>query len=150
MAFDSWGLAWGNPSAWGSAWVHSGATPAPVVPDSSGGYRPTTGPRRTKQELRRQRQELGILPAEVAAIEDVAARQVDRLEQDRQKQYDELAGELALRKLEMRAGMMEALALERERLMGVEIAARMQEQVILQRNENEIMLLTLIAAAAAL
>lgn len=30
-AYDSWNVAFGSPSAWGIAWVHSGIAPAPPV-----------------------------------------------------------------------------------------------------------------------
>ena len=122
--------------------------PPPTAVQPSGGYL-REGRRRLPEELLRQRVELGILPAEaLAAIQDVAAQQVERLEQDAQKQYDELANELALRRIEFQAGYLQVLASERERLIDAEIAARLVRK--LRQRESEAILLTLIAAAASL
>ena len=125
-------------------------TPPPAPQQSSGGL-PEYGRRRTRKELAEDRKRFGIIePQALEVIAEVAARQADRLELDRQKQFDELARELQIQRIEWQAGMLEALAEERSRLIDAEIGKRLREQAILRQNENEIMMLTLIAAAAAL
>ena len=120
----------------------------------SGGYthpgpvgRIPVGRKREPDELRRQREELGIIAREV--IENVAAQQVARLEQDGQKQFDELSRELLLRNIEWQAGYLTALAAERERLINAEIASRLTAK-LRAREQSEVVLLTLLAAAAVL
>lgn len=129
-----------------------GFVPPPVVdqpvPPSGGYLHERAGRRRGEDELRRQRQELGIIPAEVQAlVTEVAARQAERLELDAQKQYDELQGELRLRNIEIQTAHLEAMNAERERLIGAEIARRLKERIAL-RDEEELWMLVQIAAQA--
>ena len=58
-----------------------------------------------------------------------------------------MRGELKLRGLELERGYIEALAQEREALIGLEIAARLQARIKTQQNDEELMLLVLMAAA---
>ena len=133
---SAWGDSWG--SAWGDSW---GAIT--VAPRLSGGI--PHDQKRTKRDVSKARERFGI-PDEVRiAIEAVAAQQAARLEQDKQKHLDELAGELKLRKLQWQAGYLEALAVERERLINAEIALRLWQKL---KDEENLMLLVLMAAAA--
>ena len=121
------------------------ATTAP-----SGGYKTdlTThlpgGRRRRPEELSAERERFGIPDLAKRAIADVAARQAERLEQDKQRQFDELAGELKLRNLEWQTGYLEALAAERGRLIDAEIAQRLKQAI----EHEDLLLLTLTLAAA--
>lgn len=132
-------------------WQTTGAgapPPAPPVTPTqipSGGI-PAPAPR-DREARARDRDRFGIADPVLAAIRDVAARQAERLEADAQKQYDELAGELQLRNIEMQGRYLEALALEREALIRQEIALLMQK--FLLSEAEAIILLTLMAAAAS-
>src|SRR5678816_2562519 len=103
-----------------------------IQPHNSGGYGSygggaRVGRRRPPEELRKQREELGIIPPEAQdAIAEVAARQAERLELDAQKQYDELRGELLLRNIQIETRHLEELAAIRERLIREEIASRLR------------------------
>lgn len=102
-------------------------------------------PRRSEADVRKARERFGI-PDEVRiALEEVARRQAERLELDRQKQYDELARELELKKIDMRGEYLEALAEERQKLIDAEIGRRLR-----QKMEEEVVILIMMAAAATL
>lgn len=102
---------------------------------------------RSPEDVRRARQRFGVIPPDVQeTITEVAVRQAERLEQDKQKQFDELRNELKLRSLEMRAGYLEALAAERERLIEEEIKRRMARLT----EDEQVILLVMIAAGAVL
>ena len=137
--------AWGD--SWGDSWGESWGTRA-VPARTGGGHHPSQGytgyetRRRTPEEVRREREDFGILPRRIIA--DVAARQAERLEQDAQKQYDELQRELQLQGIEWDARYLAALADLRERLIGEEIARRLQMQL---NNEATMMLLVMAAVA---
>ena len=120
-------------------------TPDVIAPLVGGGipYQGTLH-RRTKRDITEERERFGIPDEAKEAIAAVAAQQAARLEQDRQKQYDELAGELKLRNLEFSAGYFEALAVERERLINAEIALRLRQKLM---DDEALMLLVLMAAA---
>lgn len=95
---------------------------------------------RTKEDIRRDREKFGVIPKRVEkVIQKVAKRQALSDEQDRQKQYDELAGELKLRNLALEAGYFESLALEREVLIAEKV-----EQMRLKK----VRILTLLLMAA--
>ena len=119
---------------------------ADTTTQPSGGY-PSPADRRSRKEISEARQRVGIEDALAKeAIAEVAARQAERLEQDKQKQYDELQGELRLRNIEIQTQHLEALAAERERLLGLEIAARLRAKLVAQADE-ELFMLLLVAAA---
>ena len=101
-------------------------------------------PRRTRKDIRRARKLFGIPDEAAEVIATVAARQVDHLEGDAQKRFEELRRELQLRRLEWRSGYLEALNAERERLIDAEIA-----RLLRVRNDNE-ELMMLVALAATL
>lgn len=141
--------------------VHMGAggSPAPEPPEPPpvvdqplprgraewlGDYRPD---QRSPEDVRKARQRFGVIPPDAeAAISEVAIRQAAALETDAQKRYDELAGELKLRELEFKAEYLEALNVERERLINEEIGRRLQQ--VLHDNNNGALLMLLMAAAA--
>ncbi len=122
-----------------------------VTPDgviSGGGSSPSQGysghevQKRTKEDIRRDRERFGVIPKQVEkVINEVAQRQALRDEQDKQKQYDELAGELKLQNLDLEARYLEALGLQREAL----ILQKMEEMRV---RKVQILALLLLAAAA--
>jgi hypothetical protein len=67
------------------------------------------------------------------------------LEQDAQKRFDELLRELELQGIEFDARYLEALNIQRERLIDAEIAARLR----LIREDEELLILLLMAASVA-
>jgi hypothetical protein len=126
-------------------------TPPPVVVSTvrpSGGYPNDSYHRRTREQVSRDRKRFGIIDALAAeAIAEVAARQAERLEADKQKQYDELKRELELRRIEWETGYLEALNAERERLISAEIALRIHKKI--QQDEEDFIVMALLTAAAA-
>ena len=121
-----------------------GALVQPVGPIPSGGIPSYADQRRTKKKIREARERFGI-PDEVRiAIETVAKQQVDRLERDKQKQFEELNRELELRGLEFEGRYLESLNQARERLITAEISLRIREKMI--ADEESLMLLVLMAA----
>lgn len=64
---SAWGDSWG--SAWGSSW---GATQAATVATGGGGYLPRV---RTKDDIRLERERLGILPKRAAEIIRAVAKE---------------------------------------------------------------------------
>ena len=131
-------------SAFSEAAFDFGAAQQQII---GGGYNPSQGysghetRTRTKDDVRLERERLGILPARI--IEEVAARQVERLETDAQKQYDELLRELELQGVQFEARYLEALTAYRDFLLNEEIARRLRQNI----NNEETMMLILIAAA---
>ena len=120
----------------------------PDAPVGGGGSHPSQGysghevQKRTKEDIRRDRERFGVIPKQIEKIiEKVAQRQALSEEQDRQKQYDELAGELKLQNLELEASYFESLALQREVL----IAEKLEEMRV---RKVQILALLLLAAAA--
>lgn len=141
-ATNSWvGMNAGPPNAW-----RGDTTPPPVVTDHpSGGWFPDI-PYKTREDVRRERIKLGILPEAALVIEDVAARQAAAHKQNRldeQQRLEELAGELKLRGLEMQSEHIRAMNEERERLIHAEIGARLRAVQLGRDNENMAILLML-------
>jgi hypothetical protein len=94
--------------------------------------------------LRRERKKRYEIDDEVVrVIEDVAARQVEVLEQDKQKIFEELTRELELKRVEFDARYLEVLSQEREILIDAEIAEHFRK---IKVQEEELMLLVLMAA----
>ena len=132
----------------------AGGTVAPVIPTvstepvrPSGGWPSTQGERkRSRKELSDARKRLGLDDGYRVStvLADVAARQVERLEQDPQKIFEELLRELELQGLQFDARYLEALAVQRQRLIDAEIAARIQQGI----QDEELMILILMAGAA--
>ena len=100
---------------------------------------------RTKKEIQEERERLGILPRKVERIiQDVALRQAQKLELDKQKQFEELSRELRARKIEWEGRFLEVLNAEREKLIDREIAQRLRFRV---QEENDLMTLIVLAAS---
>ena len=103
--------------------------------------------KRTREEVRKEREALGILPKRVErVIEEVAQRQAEKLELDSQKQFEELSRELKLKNIEWEGQYLESLNQTRERLIDLEIASRLKGRL---RDEEEILSLLAMAAAVA-
>lgn len=125
---------------------------AVVPPLVGGGYNPSQGlyPRPPdKLQISKARKRLGLEDAIArteaeAVIAEVAARQVERLEQDAQKRFEELSRELKLRGIEWEARYLEDLNAQRERLIDAEIALRLKEKL---RTDEEMIVLMLLAAS---
>ena len=132
----------------------SGPPPAPPVtptPFPIGGGIPRPG-KPSKEDVSRARRRLGLEDEEYRreahriALE-VAARQAQRLELDKQKQYDELSRELRLTNIELEGSYLEILNAERERLIEAEISARLKAKLRQQtREEEDIMALLMMIA----
>lgn len=121
------------------------ATPIPTTPPSGGFPAADQAQRRTRSDVSRDRERFGLQDEIARAIAEVAAQQAERLEQDKQKQFEELNRELELRGIEWDARYLESLNYERERLINAEIGLRLRQRL---QDEEELMLLVLMAAAA--
>ena len=152
MSYDSWGDSWGV--AWGVSWLHPDS--GPVVPPTpqfpiGGGYNPSQG--RTKQKISRDREKLGLedelarksRQAAEQVIREVALRQAEKLELDKQKQFEELSRELKLNKIQWEGQYLQDLNRERERLITLEIATRLKAKL---SEEADLMALILLAASS--
>ena len=166
MSYNTWGRSWGVNSAWGTSWnrAQPAGTPgvffggqffaggffgdATVTPTTqpSGGFPASDGAqRRTRKDISRDRERFGIPDEARLAIEAVAAQQSQRLEQDKQKQFEELNRELELRGIEFEGRYLESLNVERERLINAEIGLRLRQRMI---EDEELMILVMMAAVA--
>lgn len=143
-----------NTSAFSIGAFDFGSTPPPVVdvvvppPAGGGGYNPSQGLYErppSRKEISKARERLGLQDKlALAAIAEIAARQAERLELDEQKRFEELSRELQLRGIEWEARYLEALNLERGRLIDAEIGRLLKRKLT-----DETMILMLLAAAAA-
>ena len=126
-----------------------------IKPLSGGGLHPSQGysghetRKRTKAEIEQDRERFGIEGRVKKIIADVAAQQVARLETDAQKQYDELARELELQRIEFEARYLEVLSTEREKLLDAEIAMRIMARLQKEQQERDVLMLMVLAAAAS-
>ena len=133
-----------------AAWGEAGEEPAAAAVSIpvGGGY--IHGERRrSRKEISEARKRLGledIYEQERAAaiIADVAARQAKTLELDEQKRFEEITRQFALERIEFRAAHLEALNLERERLIDLEIAKLLRKKF----DDDEVLLMLLMVAAA--
>ena len=102
----------------------------------SQGYSGHEVQKQTKEDIRKSREKFGVIPKQVERIiEEVSKRQALRDEQDKQKQYDELAGELKLKGIELESIYLESLSLERE--------IKISEKMSLLRRKQSIALILL-------
>lgn len=100
---------------------------------------------RTKEEIRRDRERFGIIPpAVVEVIAAVAARQAETLVLDEQKRYEELTREITLLGLEYDARYLEAVNIERQRLIDAEIGMLLRRR----QDEEDLMILLVMAGLA--
>jgi len=77
----------------------------------------------------------------IQIIEEVAARQAERLEADKQRQLEELSRELELAKVKWEARYLRALNAKREMLIDAEI-----QRLMKQKMDEEALLLIILAA----
>ena len=127
-------------------------TPTPTGPPPPSGGRPSewtpSDRKRTRREISEARKRYGVTDdlaaQEIAAktIADVAARQAESLEQDQQKQFEELLREVELRGIKWEARYLDALNVQREALINAEIARRLKQQY-----EDDAIIIMLIAAS---
>jgi len=108
----------------------------------SGGFYNYGGQRRTKEDIRKDRQRFGVIPPDaVKIIEDVATRQAESLKLNEQQRLEELTGELKLAGIEYRSAYLALLNQERERMIDAEIGRRIRES----EDEKEIQIILLLA-----
>ena len=101
------------------------------------------GPRRrTEEEVRREREELGILQI----IDSVALRQAETLQRDEQKRLEELTRELSLAKIEWEGRYLRLLNERREAFISAEIG-RLLRLKLLREQEDTLIVLMLAASA---
>ena len=96
----------------------------------------------TPEQKRKSREEFGLIEK---VIQEVAVSQVSRLETDKQNQYDELSRELKLQNLAFEARYLEDLAVEREKLLDIEIGRLLKSRI----QEEELSMFLIMVAAAA-
>jgi hypothetical protein len=112
----------------------------------SGGYREYAHlyRRRAEEELRREREQWGILPKVAQIVSAVAIRQADTLDLDAEQRLEELERELELAGVAYQTRYFELLNLQRQRLIDAEIRGYFEAQEALDE-ENKRRLLFLIA-----
>lgn len=115
------------------------------VSTSSGGYAHDYGEKfRTRHDVQEAREKFGIIePKAEKIIEAVAERQAKSLEQDQQKQFEELSRELELQKVQWDTKYLEALNNYRDNLISQEIGRMLRQQVA----NKQTMALLMMAAA---
>ena len=101
---------------------------------------------RTRNELAAERARFGIPDAAAEVIAEVAARQVERLERDEQKRFEELHLELTLRAIAWDGRYLEVLSEIRSRMIDEEIAEKLRLKI---KGDEELMILMVMAAALA-
>ena len=119
------------------------------------GGKPYTGyetRQRTDRDIRRMREELGLVERAAEIIEEVAQRQAASLVTDEQKRFEELARKLELERIGWEARYLELLNQRREYLIEREIAMHMQRKFLEEQNAILLLLagggLLIIAAAS--
>ena len=126
-------------SFFGGGFFGGGETTGGGGAHPSQGYSGHEVRKRTKEDIRRDRERFGVIPKQVERIiNEVASRQALRDEQDKQKQYDELAGELKLKNLSLETNYFEYLASQR--------TAQIEEQMRLSKVKASIAILLMAAA----
>ena len=94
---------------------------------------------RTSEEISEERKKFGVIDELAAkAIADVAARQAEAKQQDEQKRFEELTRELKLRGIKWDKRYLDALKVERERVIALQIA---------QQQDDDAVIIMLIAAS---
>jgi hypothetical protein len=117
----------------------------------SGGFPSFDRPRRGRKEISEARRRFGLRDSyqdtqAAKVIANVAARQAQALEQDELKRLEELTRQLEIEGLEFDRRYLAALNSERQRLVDEEIAQRLQKKIQVQREEEELMILMMVAA----
>jgi hypothetical protein len=142
-------------SATGSIGVLGAPTPE-IVPSGIpvGGGVPSQGlyPTRTKKQISDERKKYGLKDRIAQVVEEVARKQAQALEIDKQRQEEELSRELKEKEIAWNKKYLDYLNAERSRLIREEISLRLQAKAEsdLQKiiEEDELLLLILIAAAS--
>jgi len=96
---------------------------------------------RTDQEIREERERLGILPKAAQVISDVAARQAAAMRYDEQRYFEELSRELELQNIEFEGKYLEALNIQRGKLIDAEIGRLLKEKFDMEDAEMVLLLL---------
>jgi len=96
---------------------------------------------RTEDEIREERERLGILPKAAQVISDVAARQAAAMRYDEQRYFEELNRELELQNIEFEGKYLEALNIQRGKLIDAEIGRLLQEKFAMEDAEMVLLLL---------
>ena len=127
-------------------WTDAGGAPPPPPPPAAPAIVPSGGIPYHPYLGRLERRKKHGIPQEVdEIIKQVAASQVARLEADKQKQFEELERELALKALTWERKYLRALAEEREFLVDQEIGRLLWEKYRQQEEEAIIAILLAIS-----
>ena len=131
-------------TVWADGVWAEGGTPPPAAQTIVVGGGVPHDYKRTKKDIAKDRERFGIPDHEriiaEALVAQIAARQAEVLEQDKQKQFDELQRELQIRGIQWQARYLELLNVQREKLIDAELKVIFQ-----QRQDEELMLLMLAA-----
>jgi len=104
----------------------------------SGGYGQALlgGRKRTQKEIRKAREDVGLI---IEIIQDIAEKQCNNLVVDEQKQIDEFANELKLQGIQFEVRFLELLNDHRQAVMNAEIGRLLKDKLLME--EKEILLL---------
>ena len=129
---SAWGQSWGQ--AWGVSWGDTGTTPVVETPAPIRypGSHPYLGLRLRKLKVKQEVREV---------IHRVAQAQVERLETDKHKQFEELLRELELEEIEWNTRYLTALQHEREFLIEQEIGRLLRKKIQTEEEEGLIAVL---------
>lgn len=116
----------------------------PAEQTTTGGWG-NFGTLRTREDVRRDRERFGVIPAAAQVIAQVAAAQADALSLDEQQRLEHLERELELQGIAYESVYLEMLNAMRERLIGEEIGRRLR---LLQQMEEEAVVVLLMMGAA--
>ena len=138
---NAWGTSFGGDTgAWGVSWGSgSEAPPEPppvVVPTPVPGGHPFYELPRYKKPKQREITRI---------INEVARRQVETLEADSQKRFEELERELESRQIEWESRHLEALNERRELLIEQEIGRLLRQKIKNQKDDEEALIALLMS-----
>lgn len=138
-----------NGQFFGGGFFGANADATDAGPRPSGGIPASfRAPHRTRKDKALDRARFGIRDEYLDLIREVAASQVDRLEVDEQKRFEELSRELELRKVKWDGKYLEVLNALRQQMIDEEIAERLKLKI--KTEEEEMLMLVLGAAATAI
>lgn len=108
---------------------------------NAGGYEiARRGTLRTREDIRKAREDFGVLPKVARVVAAVAAQQADSLSLDEQQRLEHLERELELEGIEYQSTYLELLNAMRSRLIATEIGKRLKA---LQEMEEEAVIILL-------
>ena len=139
---SSWGDSWG--ASWGDSWGIRGVTPA-ITPSGGIYHEQLREALEGRKSWRQKLREAKIKAAAIDAIEHIAVRQVESLELDQQKRFEELERELEVRGVEWESRYLDILNQRRETLIHEEIGKLIHKGI---EEEEIIMLLMMLAEVA--